>query len=338
MLRYRWKDIIDKHHWIHLLFWTIYSIYLFANPPLYKWGIKPVICTAIVFYISYGGGYLLTITYTSNRFFQKNKIGKGLLIIILTACVQQLIFGPASNYFLPFNNPFLEWFLFNLPFNIIILLMAAGVSVFTDYLYVVRKAQQLEITKAQQEIFVLKSQINPHFLFNTLNSLYSLARSKSDTVEVAILQLSELMRYLIEMSQREYVLVSDEIRFLSSYIEMEKLRLDEGASCHFNISSNNYDAYRISPLLLLPFVENAFKHGIESNPSAVDIQFYLAIQKNTLIFEVNNTLSAYKPESTTGTGLNNVRKRLELLYGKDFSLELNDSDNRFIVKLMITLK
>jgi signal transduction histidine kinase len=336
-MAYKWKNIVEKNHWIHILFWLLYSIYLFVNPPLYKFGYKPVLYTGVVFYLVYGGAYLFTVQYITPKYFANKKNGKGLLLLLLTACAQQLIFGPLSNYFLPFNNPFLQWFLFNLPFSFIILLLATGVALFTDYLYVVRKVQALELIKAQQEIFLLKSQIKPHFLFNTLNSLYSLARSKSSETETAILQLSNLMRYLTEISQRDFVLVADEIRFLRSYIDMERLRLNDGYICEFDIVTNTYEAYKMPPLLLLPFVENAFKHGAELNPDNIEIRFYLTIQNNTLFFETNNAYVNGQAPVRSGTGLNNIKKRLELIYGNRHSLEIKDINNRFVAKLIIPL-
>lgn len=329
--------IIEKNYWIHGLFWVLYSVYLFANPAMYKWGVLPVIYTGAVFYLSYGGAYVFTIKYIAPRFFVQKKIGKGLLLILLAAATQQIIFGPISNYFLPFNNPFLQWFLFNLPFSCIILLLASGVSVFTDYLYVVRKVQRLEIIKAQQEIFLLKSQINPHFLFNTLNSLYSLARVKSDKTEVAILQLSELMRYLMEISKRELVLLSDEIRFISSYIEMEKLRLNSDAVCTFQVSPEEYKPYKIPPLLLLPFVENAFKHGAEQNTGKIRIEAYLSIQNDGLFFEIANATSLPATATNSGTGIENIKKRLDLIYKTNYQLDIKQTDTTYTVKLHLNL-
>lgn len=331
------SDFLEKHYWIHALFWLLYSIYLFANPAMYKWGVMPVIYTGAVFYLSYGGAYIFTIKYIAPRFFVQKKVGKGLLLILLAASLQQVIFGPISNYFLPFNNPFIQWFFFNLPFSCIILLLASGVSVFTDYLYVVRKVQRLEIIKAQQEIFLLKSQINPHFLFNTLNSLYSLARSKSDKTEKAILQLSELMRYLMEISKRDLVLLSDEISFLTSYIEMEKLRLNGDAICTFKVSQNENEAYKIPPLIFLPFVENAFKHGAEQNPGQVQIEAYLSIQGRELFFEITNSTQQKISPTNSGTGINNIKKRLGLMFDKNYSLDINHSDSRYTVKLYLKL-
>lgn len=337
MVHYKLSDFINKQHWIHLVFWLLYSIYLFGNPPLYKWGVLPVIYMAIAFYLIYGGAYVFTIKVISPQFFQKKKIGKGLLAVLATASVQQLLFQPISNYFLPFNNPFLEWFFFNLPFSCLILLLAAGVSVFTDYLYVIRQVQTLELIKARQEIFLLKSQINPHFLFNTLNNLYALTKSKSDKAEVAILQLSGLMRYLIEISQREFVPLSDEINFLTNYIEMEKLRLNDDAICNFHISPNNFENYKVPPMLLLPFVENAFKHGAELNPDKIEIQFYLALQENTLYFEANNSVASAKPKINSGTGLINIKKRLQFLFEDNYKLELIHLNNKYTAKLSINL-
>jgi LytS/YehU family sensor histidine kinase len=197
--------------------------------------------------------------------------------------------------------------------------------------------QKLELIKAQQEIVVLKSQINPHFLFNTLNSLYSLAIVKSDKTGTAILQLSELMRYLMEISKRDLVLLSDEIRFISSYIEMEKLRLNDDATCIFEVSQEEAKVYKIPPLLLLPFVENAFKHGAEQNPGKVQIEAYLSMQANVLFFEISNSVPQTGAGTNSGTGIDNVKKRLDLLFQKNYQLDIKHSDSRYTVKLYLKL-
>ncbi len=329
--------ITERHYWIHILFWVLLTIYFFAEPALYAFGAVKLTLVGILFYCTYGGAYFVAAKYITPVYFLKGKSLLGFGLIVLTACIQQLILGPVSNLIMPFNNPFWQWFFFNLPFSVLLLFLASGITVFTDYLYVVRKVQQLELAKAKQEILFLKSQVNPHFLFNTLNSLYSLARSQSGKVEKVILQLSDLMRYMMEVSQREYVTLAEEIHFLSSYTAMERLRLNDDAVCEMDIAPNEYNQYRLPPLLLLPFVENAFKHGVEQNTGQVNIHIHLSVTDGRLLFTVTNNFTILAHNTATGTGLKNIIKRLDLLYGKKYDLNINHQNNVYGATLKLQL-
>lgn len=328
--------ITERHYWIHILFWVLLTIYFFAEPSLYTYGALKLVLVGILFYCTYGGAYFVAAKYITPFYFLKGKSLAGFGLIVLTACIQQLVLGSVSMLIMPLGGPFWQWFFFNLPFSVLLLFLASGITVFTDYLYVVRKVQQLELAKAKQEILFLKSQVNPHFLFNTLNSLYSLARSQSGKVEKVILQLSDLMRYMMEVSQREYVTLAEEIHFLSSYTAMEQLRLNDDAVCEINIAPNDYNQYRLPPLLLLPFVENAFKHGAEQNTGPVNIQINLTISDGQLLFTVINSFTVMT-HTTTGTGLKNIIKRLDLLYGKKYELDISHQNNVYSATLKLQL-
>jgi len=192
--------------------------------------------------------------------------------------------------------------------------------------------------KTDAELLFLKQQINPHFLFNSLNSIYSLANKKSNLTTDAILKLSTILRYVLYHSQKNFVPVKDEINTLEDYIELQKLRITQKVSVNFSISGKP-DFYQIEPLLILPFVENAFKYGVDSvNKSFIDIK--LDILDDELNLYVLNKVIPDKEinKDESGIGLNNIRRRLDLLYPDNYNLVVNQVEDVFSIKLKLNLK
>ncbi|MFA5046194.1 MAG: sensor histidine kinase [Paludibacter sp.] len=196
-----------------------------------------------------------------------------------------------------------------------------------------KKSQQ---EKKQAELSYLKSQVNPHFLFNTLNGIYSLALDKSEKTPDAIVKLSELMRYVISDISKNLVPIQDEIQHLLNYIELQKLRLGETVEIKFNVTGVITEQ-QIAPLLLIPFVENAFKYGIHpESTSKINIQ--LDINEDKMEFMVKNrieTASGFFVQN--GTGLDNVKRRLALIYPGNFNLTIRDNDQNYTVILTLKL-
>jgi len=190
--------------------------------------------------------------------------------------------------------------------------------------------------KKRAELSYLKSQVNPHFLFNTLNGIYSLALDEPDKTPDAIVKLSELMRYVIADISKDFVPLQNEIQHLQNYIELQRLRLGETVEVNFDISGVSAE-HRIAPLILIPFVENAFKYGIMHDAISV-IDLYLRVAGNELRFQIQNKI---EPELNAmiqnGTGLENVRKRLELTYPAGFDLSIQDNRKDFTVALTLKL-
>jgi two-component system, LytTR family, sensor kinase len=192
--------------------------------------------------------------------------------------------------------------------------------------------------KTDAELLFLKQQINPHFLFNSLNSIYSLANKKSNLTTDAILKLSTILRYVLYHSQKNFVPVKDEINTLEDYIELQKLRITQKVSVNFSITGEP-DFYQIEPLLILPFVENAFKYGVDSvNKSFIDIK--LDILDDELNLYVLNKIIPNKEinKDESGIGLNNIRRRLDLLYPDNYNLDVNQVEDVFSIKLKLNLK
>jgi LytS/YehU family sensor histidine kinase len=197
---------------------------------------------------------------------------------------------------------------------------------------------ELLLEKQSGELALLRSQINPHFLFNTLNNIYSLVYKKSEDAPEAVMKMSAIMRYMLYDATTDKVLLENEIEYLISFIELEKLRLRDKELVELNITGK-VEGRTIAPMLLIPFVENAFKHG-SKNVANPGIRINLTIGPQEMLFEVSNhlrkNLSATK-DMMGGIGLNNIRRRLNLLYPGKHQLKISSDENLFNVKLTLSI-
>jgi two-component system, LytTR family, sensor kinase len=190
--------------------------------------------------------------------------------------------------------------------------------------------------KLETELKFLRNQTNPHFLMNTLNNIYALARKKSDDTAEVVMKLSELLRFMLYESGQNRIALTDEIKVLEDYLELEKMRYNNRLEVSFNrnIDSN---AYQITPLLLLPFVENAFKHGVSETRFQSFVHINMHVEKSYLNFTVENSSEANpRNPGTKNIGLYNVRRQLELMY-KDFNLDVQNGGSTFKVHLTLNL-
>ncbi len=195
--------------------------------------------------------------------------------------------------------------------------------------------KNLENEKLTAELAFLRSQINPHFLFNSLNNIYSLAYQHSERTPEAILKLSEIMRYMLQESNEPRVELWKEIRYLENYIELQKLRFRSDDNVRMSVKGNDTEQ-TIVPLILIPFVENAFKHGVTSDPSS-PIIIDIDIQNGRIIFTVKNNKSGMNKDRTSGIGLNNVKRRLDLLYPGKYNLDIDERGELYCCKLVLEL-
>jgi sensor histidine kinase YesM len=200
-----------------------------------------------------------------------------------------------------------------------------------------RENDEKEKLQKQMELNYLKAQVNPHFLFNSLNSIYSLSRKQSLETPDLVMQLSELLRYQLESSKKETVLLKEELEFIENYLLLEEKRLSKRCTIEFLIDGD-VSGLRISPMLLIPFVENAVKHGAQSTNEKSTIDISATIKNATLHFCVDNS-KPHKVSSLkrTGLGLENVRRRLNLLYPNSHVLEIDDEEEKYHVNLSIDL-
>lgn len=198
--------------------------------------------------------------------------------------------------------------------------------------------QQTKEEKLHAEISFLKAQINPHFLFNTLNSIYSLTLTKSDDAPEALIRLSSMMRYAVTEAHQHHVSLSKELEYISNYINLQQLRLPAKASAYFDVSGE-INGYEIAPLILMPFVENAFKYGVNAEEnSSIDIRIH--VYNKELVLRVHNRKVSVRDvtsKRSTGIGLENTRLRLELLYAGKHELIVKDDEKDFTVHLTMIL-
>jgi two-component system, LytTR family, sensor kinase len=201
-----------------------------------------------------------------------------------------------------------------------------------------KRKQELEKETLNTELKFLKTQIHPHFFFNTLNNLYALTLIKSDDAPEVVLKLSGLMDYLLYESNAEYVTLSKEIEHLRNYLALEKLRFGDRLDLEFNTKVEN-ESHLIAPMLILPFIENTFKHGTKDTINKCWIYIDLSVQDEQLYLKVENSNSGYeeKPKDKDCIGLKNVRRRLELLYPNNHQIEITNQPESFKVELKLTL-
>lgn len=200
-------------------------------------------------------------------------------------------------------------------------------------------AQRLEKEKLESELKLLKSQINPHFLFNTLNNLYVLALHQSNRTPETVHKLSELMSYMLYDSNQNEVSLKKELYYIENYIALEKLRYESRLDISFNVYSN-VEQIMIAPLMILPFVENCFKHGVSKQISESWIRIDISYDQPTLTIKVENSKNpeeTFEMRPVSGIGLQNVRKRLELIYPNRHQLEIHDDNESYLIVLKLTL-
>lgn len=202
-----------------------------------------------------------------------------------------------------------------------------------------RDREQLFVKeKLKTELILLKSQINPHFLFNTLNNIYSLALKKSDKTPEVVIRLSKLLRFVMYETKHQYIPIGKELEFLKDYIELHKIRYDDRLKIDFKFELDDLNA-QIMPNILTPFVENAFKHGASQSTMLSFIFIELKLVKNELYYKVENSYEPHEindSDEEEGIGLKNMNRQLELMY-RDFHLKTKKENQKFIAELSLNL-
>lgn len=194
-------------------------------------------------------------------------------------------------------------------------------------------AKTLKVEKSKAELALLKSQVNPHFFFNTLNNLYSLAVNNSDKTAEVILKLSEMMRHTIYEGQKDRVSLDEEVEYLKRYIELHQIRYQKEVDIRFNVPEAN--TLEVAPLLFIILLENAFKHGVESQTNDAFVHIDLEIEKTYIRCIIRNNFDAGSPGKDTGIGLENLKHRLELQYQNRYILSEETEGNIYTASLEI---
>jgi sensor histidine kinase YesM len=223
-------------------------------------------------------------------------------------------------------------------FSITAVLFFGVVRLIYNYNRLKSAAKQLRIEKQEAELNYLKSQTNPHFLFNTLNNIYTLSRRKSDLTPESILRLSTILRFMLYETSGKFIFVEQELEIIQDYIALEKLRYDDSLRINFNYEIED-SSQAIPPLLLIPLVENAFKHGVSETRGLPFIDIDLSIHHQQLSFVVKNSTEESSEQNAVkeNIGLTNLRRQLELLYN-DYHLSVKQEKSVFFAILKINLK
>ncbi len=292
-------------------------------------------CSVLFFYTNYL--FLIPI------FLKKGNLVKYLIAIIVTL----VIFSPIYYYLEQHLYPLIGWKSYELDLNfwfaLMITLSANFVNIFLGLLlsYLMdwrTMSVQKELVEKEQfktELAFLKSQINPHYLFNTINDIYALTQQQSPQAPNALLKLSELLRYMLRESDDQFVPLSKEILYLENVIELQKIGQKGASFVSFEVIGD-ISELKLAPLILINFVENAFKHGI-FNDREKPITLLIIVDKHRLNFQIINQINQFKKDKTGGIGLTNVKRRLSLIYPEKHSLTINQLNNEFIVNLTIDL-
>jgi two-component system LytT family sensor kinase len=285
------------------------------------------------------GFFYMNAHFLFDRFVNKQKIWIYIVFQVLNLFIISILTNLVFNLFVK-NTPYdiVNFFVFNTFTYFFILAASTAYKVVLDKMKSDKLSRERENENLKTELSFLRSQVSPHFMFNVLNNMVALARKQSDQLEPSLIKLSSLMRYMLYETDDDKVLLEKEVEYVKSYIDLQQLRF--GKNVKVNVSIQNVDGgHEIEPMLLIPFVENAFKHGTGLIECAqIDIE--MSVKNSILYFSVSNKYNEHSHEvkdKTSGIGLINVQRRLNLLYGNDHSLLINRKDNWFTVSLQLNL-
>jgi len=223
------------------------------------------------------------------------------------------------------------------PGGVLIYVLSLVFRIAIAYFTLKQQTEEIMLQKSQAELNLLKSQVQPHFLFNTLNNIYYKVYKVDPSSAVLIERLSDIMRYFVDESPKDVVPLATEVAFIENYMALEEIRIRHGASIHFE---KDYDPeLRIPPMLLMTFVENIFKHGIDKSRQQNQIKISLIQQDGFLLFKtINHKITTMAGSRTDGFGIANLTQRLRMLYGSRFELKIDIEKELYIAFLKIPLK
>lgn len=344
---------IFKRRWVaHLMFWLVYTLF-FAILGEQRLEDIP---RALVFELIQLPAKLVAVYTTLYWFIPRLLLKRNYwvftlsLVAVVLACallqriIDYYIIQPQID---PFHKELFELLNYNRMFRFAssivgIVLLAATIKIGRYYAKEQRMTQNMEKEKLEAELKFLKAQIHPHFLFNTLNNLYALTLKKSDKAPEVVLRLSGMVNYMLYDATTPRVSLDQEIESIHNYIALERIRYGTDLDIFFEISGTT-NGVEIAPLLLLPFVENSFKHGISDSIQDKWIAINLRISEGQLTFQVENSRNTEQDRARLqampgGIGLTNVRRRLDLLYSERHELRIREEESAFLVLLKLDLR
>ncbi|MEQ9300213.1 MAG: histidine kinase [Cyclobacteriaceae bacterium] len=343
------KSIIPKTRWVqHAIFWGLYLLFYGILYGAYDENFKHAFIREMMYLpvkivITYFALYFLL-----PRFLLKEHYIAFAIWFVLSATVAGVLQRFITYYLeYPMFHPGGQDYPLFIPIKIIKGLVGVYPVVFfavaikmLKYWYKSRQTQQeLSSQKLEAELKLLKTQIHPHFLFNTLNNLYALTLKKADNAPAMVLKISDLINYMLYECNVERIGLGKEIKFIENYVEIEKMRFGDRLDFNLTLHGEIKDK-KIPPLLLLPFFENAFKHGVSEELEASWVSATIGIGQGRMKLQLENSKGDYTPSHANGDkgiGHKNVKRRLELLYGEDYHLQILDEQDTYLVILDIPI-
>ncbi|PKP35673.1 MAG: hypothetical protein CVU00_01210 [Bacteroidetes bacterium HGW-Bacteroidetes-17] len=337
--------ILPKRWFQHFAFWAV-SFYVLLN--IFKLGDTPTSIDYIytgIFHTSLVLSVYANLWLGITIFLKKRSYNSAMSVftgtIVLAAFVNNLIFERIVDYILP-GYYFISYYDFIdlIKFHLVYVSISTLLKLSKSWFKLAEAEKLIAVSQQEKnkaELEALKSQINPHFLFNSLNNIHALSRQASPKTSKSILVLSEMMRYVLYETKADYVKLSAEIQFLNNFVELQKLRIDERSEIKLDVDLEN-DKLNIAPLILLPFFENSFKHGVKGNTGNTFARFELKNKGNELLFFAENNKGKSKDEEGShGIGLANVIRRLDILYSDKYKLDIVDEGEVFQINLKLVL-
>lgn len=334
---------------LHLAFWCVYSSFFFYQITFSRHGEEPdylrafadataqVLIMVLASYLNY--------FYFLPRFLKHQDMRRYFLEYIIPFVVLILALIYIKRYIYLCYDDGRHGFLYSTKFVVQSYLSSLFIVIFVgmlkfaeDWFELEAKRKEVENEKLTAELRFLKAQINPHFLFNTLNNLYYLAFTNSPNTTEVIAKLSQMMRYMIYDSNHAKVPVSKEIEYMENYISLEKLRLNNQIPIQFEVYGNT-NSHSIVPLIFIAFLENAFKHGVSNNAKEAWVNISIKFEGNNCIYQVENSKIPKNTnnEEKSGIGLQNLQRRLDLSYPDNYTLNVEDNPQSYSVTLNLNL-
>lgn len=329
----------------HLMLWLFVLIFLMLYQGL-EAGFFFVLINNLIIVSFYVVIVYFNMYYLIPEYLIKNKLlTYGFLLVI--SC---LVITPLREIFLYFlyeyvgNKKAQDILLANLSFHFLLIFLVVSVStlvkIVSDWIRHSRERQELQTRTMQSELRFLKSQINPHFLFNTLNNLYALTLKKDDKAPEIVIKLSEMMRYMLYECNEKRVPLQKEINYIRNYLDLEALRQGKNVRIDFEVNGKVTDQ-QIAPLMFIPFLENSFKHGLNHSITEGFVKIVMNVDDQEVNFNIENSkadrLILPTRGKSGGIGLVNVRRRLDLLYPEQYDLTVEDAPNTYAANLLLTL-
>ena len=326
----------------HAIFWTVFFFFLIVSNQ--QLTLVDNLLTQIVNVLFYGLIVYVNIYYLFPKFMNTGKISTYLLllfasVLMITPIKTMTFYGVKAvdtSVSIFMNNNIQNFFL-----SIFFMACASSIyKIINDWAQQRREKVDLQRQTLKSELNFLRSQINPHFLFNTLNSLYALTLKKSDKAPEIVLRLSEMMRYMLYECNERYVTLEKEINYVKNYLELEKIRHKGKCDIEFEMIGE-VGSQKIAPLIFIPFIENSFKHGLNSQIVDGYVDIIMNIKDDSINMNIKNSKSQTKPKAPSkisgGVGLVNVKRRLNLLYSEEYQLSIKDTPNEYAVNIDINL-